>query len=93
LTFTEYSSPRDGVFDKGHPVFLGVMTEFTKEIITMNEERPYLAFYGNKQIEVVATSSYAAQVKAASLLKVSDKKRYLIIVKLADVIHSTASLG
>lgn len=59
----------------------------------MNEVRPYLAFYGNKQIEVIATSSYAAQCKAASLLKVSEKKRHLITVKLADVVHSTASLG
>ncbi len=58
----------------------------------MNEERPYLAFYGNKQIEVVATSSYSAQCKAAKILNVSEKKRYLITVKLADVIHSTASL-
>lgn len=55
-------------------------------------ERPYIAFYGNKQIEVTATSSYEAQCKAAKVLKVSEKKRYLITVKLADVIHSTASL-
>lgn len=58
----------------------------------MNEERPYLAFYNDKKVEVTATSSYAAQCKVAKILKVSEKKRYLITVKLADVVHSTASL-
>lgn len=54
--------------------------------------RPYIAFYQGRKIEVLASSSYAAQQEAAKILKVSDKKRYLIVVKLADVIHSTASL-
>ena len=54
--------------------------------------RPYIAFYQNRKIEVFAVSSYAAQQEAAKLLKVSDKKRYLITVKLADISHSTSTL-
>lgn len=54
--------------------------------------RPYIAFYQDRKIEVFAASSYAAQQKAAKLLKVSDKKRYLITVKLADISHSTSTL-
>lgn len=49
--------------------------------------RPYIAFYGSKKIEVYAASSYAAQQEAAKQLKVPEKKRYQITVKLADITH------
>lgn len=53
----------------------------------MSTERPYIAFYKGKQIEVKATSSYEAQQKAAVEFKA--KKAYEVIVMLADVVHST----
>ena len=49
--------------------------------------RPYIAFYGSKKIEIHATSSYAAQQEAAKQLKVPEKKRHQITVKLADITH------
>jgi hypothetical protein len=54
--------------------------------------RPYIAFYKNKTIEIQASSSYSAQVEAARILKVSEKNRYLITVKLLDIVHSTSDL-
>lgn len=59
----------------------------------MNDQRPYIAFYKDKKVEVYATSSYAAQVAAAKLLKVSEKNRYQVSVMLADVVHSTSDIG
>jgi hypothetical protein len=57
---------------------------------TEKSERPYVAFYKNQRAEVWATSSYAAQTKAAALLKA--RKQYDVSVYLADVPISTASL-
>ena len=45
--------------------------------------RPYVAFYRNRRIEVFAETSYAAQLKAASIFKA--KKSYEVTVVLADV--------
>jgi len=45
----------------------------------------YLAFYNGKQIEVLATSSYAAQTEAARVFKVSSKNQYKVTVALAEV--------
>lgn len=53
-------------------------------------ERPYVAFYKSQRAEVWATSSYAAQTKAAAVLKA--RKQYDVTVVLADVPVSTASL-
>jgi hypothetical protein len=47
------------------------------------EMRPYVAFYRNRRIEVFAETSYAAQLKAASIFKA--KKSYEVTVVLADV--------
>jgi hypothetical protein len=54
--------------------------------------RPYIAFYKGKTIEIQASSSYSAQVAAAKLLKVSEKNRYRVTVKLLDIVHSTSDL-
>jgi len=43
----------------------------------------YIAFYKNKKIEVFAESSYAAQVKAAEIVKA--KKSYQVTVVLAEI--------
>jgi hypothetical protein len=53
-------------------------------------ERPYIAFYKSQRAEVWATSSYAAQTKAAALLK--PRKQYEVSVYLADVPVDPASL-
>ena len=55
--------------------------------------RTYIAFYNRKQCEVQAKSSYAAQYEAAHILKVPASKVYMIVVMLADVTHSTSSIG
>ncbi len=49
----------------------------------MEKENGYIAFYKQKQIEVYAPSSYAAQVKAAKLFKA--KKSYQVTVVLAEL--------
>jgi hypothetical protein len=49
-------------------------------------ERPYVAFYKGKRIEVTAESSYSAQQKAATILKA--RKRWDVHVMLADVTHT-----
>ena len=55
----------------------------------------YKAFYNGKTIEVYAASSYAAQCKAAEVLKVKSNKQYKITVVLcedadgSDVLQST----
>ena len=51
-----------------------------------NMERPYIAFYRDKRLEIYATSSVAAQQKAAIMLKA--KKTYEVSVYLADIIHT-----
>jgi len=55
----------------------------------------YIAFYRGKQLEVLADSSYAAQLKAAALFKA--RKSYEVTVVLAErdgqqVVHSTGDL-
>jgi len=55
----------------------------------------YIAFYRGKQLEVLADSSYAAQLKAAALFKA--RKAYEVTVVLAErdgqqVVHSTGDL-
>lgn len=44
----------------------------------------YVCFYNNERIEVYAETSYKAQLKAAEVLKVKPKKRYMISVVLAE---------
>lgn len=44
----------------------------------------YVCFYKSQRIEVYADSSYAAQVKAANLLKVPLTKRWMVSVTLAE---------
>jgi len=56
--------------------------------MTETNERPYIAFYRGKRFDLYATSSYAAQQKAAALLKA--KKNYEVTVMLADVVHTFA---
>jgi hypothetical protein len=53
----------------------------------MTTDRPYLAFYKGQQIEVTASSSYAAQTQAAQQFKA--KRPYDVTVMLADITHST----
>ena len=53
----------------------------------------YVCFYGQRRIEVYATSSYQAQQEVAKQLKVPAKKHYMISVNLAErdakpVIHA-----
>ncbi len=61
-----------------------------KEEVTEEKMNNYIAFYSGKKISVQAPTSFAAQQKAAAMLKVSPKKHHMITVKLADVSHSTA---
>jgi hypothetical protein len=54
--------------------------------------RPYIAVHISKgRVEVYATSSHAAQVQAAAMLKVKPNKAYEVSVYLADVTHSTSA--
>ena len=57
-----------------------------KEEAKVTEEKMYnyIAFYSGKKISVQAPTSFAAQQKAAAMLKVSPKKQYMITVKLSD---------
>ena len=52
--------------------------------------RTYIAFYKGQQIQVVAETSYKAQLLAASLLKA--KKSYEVTVVLVDQVVDTASI-
>lgn len=61
----------------------------------MNNLKGYVCFYKGKRIEVYADSSYAAQQKAATLLKA--KRSYEVTVVLAEmngetVLHSTGGI-
>jgi hypothetical protein len=58
--------------------------------MTMNELRPYIAFYKDKKLEVMASTSLEAQTLAAKQFKA--KKRYEVSVYLADIVHSTAGV-
>lgn len=44
----------------------------------------YVAFYGNKRVEVYAETTYAAQKEVQRLLKVPPKKAHMISVTLAE---------
>ena len=44
----------------------------------------YVCFYKGKRVEVYADTSYAAQQKAATQLKVKSNKSYEITVTLAE---------
>jgi hypothetical protein len=55
----------------------------------------YHAFYHGKRIEVTADTSYAAQLKAASLFKARrsyDVHVVVVAIEATPVIHSTAEL-
>lgn len=57
----------------------------------------YVAFYGNKQVDVYADTLYAAKLKAIAELKVPKSKQGLLSVTLAEkegetVTHDGASL-
>ena len=63
----------------------------------MTMANQYAATFKGRTIQVGADTSYAAQQKAASVLKVRPKQRYLISVMLLErdgeaVSHSTASI-
>lgn len=63
----------------------------------------YLAFYGNREVEVYASSLFEAKTKAVAHFKVSPKKTHLVSVYLCEkdvnqetgkgtqVYHSTVS--
>lgn len=68
-----------------------------QEVAKLNEEHGYICFYNQRKVEVKAASTYEAQKKAAAMLSVPEKKRYMISVKLAEkdgepVIHKTSDL-
>lgn len=44
----------------------------------------YIALYNGKKIEVIAETSYKAQVEAARVLNVKEKNRYKISVYLCE---------
>ena len=44
----------------------------------------YVCFYRGKRVEVTATSSYAAQQAAATLLRVKSRNQHEIAVVLAE---------
>jgi hypothetical protein len=57
----------------------------------------YICLYNKAKIEVYAKTTYEAQCTAARLLKVPEKKRYMISVYLCEkqgepVIHSTSEV-
>jgi hypothetical protein len=55
-----------------------------------NTERPYIAFYKNKKLEVRASTSLEAQTIAAQQFKA--KKRYEVSVYLSDIVHSASEV-
>lgn len=55
-------------------------------------ERPYIAFFEKKRVEVSAINALQAQMKAAKVMGVPEKKRHKITVMLADVTHDGAAL-
>lgn len=52
--------------------------------------RTYVAFYRGRQLTVQAETSYAAQLKAAAMMKA--RKSYEVTVVLADVPVDPATL-
>ena len=53
--------------------------------------RTYQAYYRGRTIQVEASSSYQAQIRAAQLLGV--RKAWQVHVVLADAVIDTASIG
>lgn len=56
----------------------------------------YIAFYKNRQIEVTALTSYAAQQVAAKQFKARKSYEVTVVIVESDgevVTHSTASIG
>jgi hypothetical protein len=57
----------------------------------------YVAFFGNKRIELLADSLYAAKLAAVKILKPRKSQEHMVVVILAEtpngpVVHHTASL-
>lgn len=68
-------------------------TFFLSEEMKKDGKYGYVAFYGEKRVEVYADTSFEAQKKVAVQLKIPEKKRYMIQVVLAqkdgkDVVHT-----
>ena len=60
-------------------------------------ENGYIAFYNGKQIEVYASSSYAAHCQAVKLLKVKKSQDHMVTVVLCEkdeeqVTHTAGSI-
>ena len=53
--------------------------------------RTYQAYYRGRTIQVDASSSYQAQIRAAEIF--GARKAYQVSVVLADVLIDTASIG
>lgn len=51
---------------------------------TRSDMNGYICFYKGKRVEVYADTSYAAQEKAAAMLKVKPNKSYEVTVMLAE---------
>lgn len=62
----------------------------TVPVYDPSANRPYVAFYKGKKLEVKATSSFEAQQLAAKQFRA--KKAYDVTVVLADVEISTSSI-
>ena len=54
--------------------------------------RPYKAFYNGKQIDLEAKSSLAARDLAVQEMNVPQKKKHMVTVLLADVVHNQSIL-
>ena len=60
-----------------------------------NKLNGYKCFYANKELDVYALTPYHAQCRAAQVLRVPEKKRYLISAWICEtkdgtpIIHST----
>lgn len=62
------------------------------KVVVNDGNRPYVAFYAGRRVEVYAINALCARDAVAEQLKVPPKKRHLITVLLADVPHNTASI-
>lgn len=58
----------------------------------MDIQRPYVAFYKGRNIELYASSSFEAQRLGAKQLGVKDGKSHEVTVYLADVKHDPSIL-
>lgn len=59
----------------------------------MQSERTYKAFYKGQELEVTASTSFAAQKKAAKLFKKLPRRDYEVTVILCDIVQSPSILG